>query len=457
MGAIAQLSEASVDVEPGRSVTLSVTIRNTGTVVDRFVLEAIGTPEPWTTFEPRVVSLFPQASETVKITIAPPRDPSAPAGPCTLGVRIRSSEDPDGSVVEEATVNVGAFSNIALELVPNIATGRMSARTRLAIDNRSNCPYRAELSGEDAKESLRFSFRPVIVEIPPGQAVFSKVGVRPTRRFWRGPARTHSFTITARSAPVETTDGTSAPKPDEPSAPSDKGDGSTGAVAVMERTTTTDPHPEVITTDGSMVQESMLPRWLIPLLLLLALLVLLWFLLFKPTIHNEATNAAKAAVAPLSSQVQGANKAAQNAQTTANKALQTPPPTTTTTTVVTVGSTTTTTLGSPATTATGSRLSLTVAQNATGSTILPNIPANKSFALTDVVFENAAGDSGTVSILRGTTPVLVESLANFRSLDYHFVSPIIFAPGNAVTLQATCSGNNPGSCTPAAYVGGYVG
>ena len=107
MGALAQLSQSRVEAEPGRTATITITVRNTGTVVDRYTFEALGAAEPWVTFSPDALSLFPEASGTVNVILAPPRQPNVPAGPTPLGVRITSSEDPAGSVVEEATIDVG--------------------------------------------------------------------------------------------------------------------------------------------------------------------------------------------------------------------------------------------------------------------------------------------------------------------------------------------------------------
>jgi hypothetical protein len=179
MGAIAQLSQATVDVEPGRTATFAIRVRNTGTVVDRFSFEALGTAAPWVTFAPQTLPLFPEASGTVNIIVAPPRHPSATAGAVPLGIRASSAEDPAGSSVEETTLKAAPFSDITMELVPRVARGRVRGRTQLAVDNRSNCAYRAELSGTDPQSQLAFGFRPAIVDVTPGKAAFVKVGVRP--------------------------------------------------------------------------------------------------------------------------------------------------------------------------------------------------------------------------------------------------------------------------------------
>src|ERR1700733_8489329 len=198
MGALAQLSQSTVDVDPGRSATIAMTVRNTGTVVDRYNFEVLGAAAPWVTFAPNTLSLFPEASATVNIILSPPRDPMVAAGPMPLGVRVVSAEDEAGSVVEEGTVNVGAFSDITVELLPRVARGRMVGRAQLAVDNRSNCRYRAEIVGGDSQMQLAFAFRPPMVDVAPGEAVFSKVAIRPGQRFWRGPEKTRPFRLILR-------------------------------------------------------------------------------------------------------------------------------------------------------------------------------------------------------------------------------------------------------------------
>ena len=81
MGALAQLSQSRVEVEPGRTATIAVTVRNTGTVVDRYTFEALGAASPWVSFSPDSLSLFPEASGTVNVILAPPREPTVLPAP----------------------------------------------------------------------------------------------------------------------------------------------------------------------------------------------------------------------------------------------------------------------------------------------------------------------------------------------------------------------------------------
>ena len=83
-----------------------------------------------------------------------------------------------------------------------------------------------------------------------------------------------------------------------------------------------------------------------------------------------------------------------------------------------------------------------------------SVPDGSTLLITDLILENPEGNSGTMSISRGDTPLLEVRLDNFRDLDYHFVSPIVFGPGDDLVLRATCSGAAP--CSPAVYFVGSL-
>ncbi len=66
------------------------------------------------------------------------------------------------------------------------------------------------------------------------------------------------------------------------------------------------------------------PKWFLPFLGILAALLLLWFLVLRPIVHNDAVNASKTALAvqaaqtkALANQVAAANQAAKQANATA--------------------------------------------------------------------------------------------------------------------------------------------
>ncbi len=398
MGAAIALGQPTLPVEPGKEATLEVTIQNTGTVVDQFTIEVLGEAAGWATAEPPTLSLFPGGQEKAVITFRPPRAPSTPAGTVRIGVMARSREDPAGSTVEEGALDVGAFLAPSAELLPRTSHGSRRAVHELAIDNRGNVPMEAALEGLDADRLLRFELDPPSVNVAPGIAEFAKVGVRPVRAFWRGPAKTRPFQVAVRTGGADS---------------------------------------EPLLLDGSYLQESILPWWFLRALLLLAgllvALILAWILFLRPAIESSAAEALVDfgfSPKPGSSAAGGGGGggggggaspgASGDVSVTPAPSGQTP---------VDGRLTTSTQLSSP----------------------------SGTISITDLVFSNGEGATGDLTLQRTgtdgtTTPLIVLRLENFRDLDFHFVTPITIRTGETVTLAASCAP----TCQPAVFFSGYV-
>src|SRR5438270_2926008 len=408
MGAIAQLASESVADEPGRSVTTAVTVRNTGSVVDRFTFEALGPAAEWVTFAPDTLSLFPEASGTVNVVVAPPRTPAVPAGTVPFGVKVISGEDAEGSTAEEGTLEIGAFSDVSLELLPRVVRGRRVGMARLAVDNRSNVPYDGQASGADPQGALGFAFSPQSFSIPPGGAEFVKVRIRPVKTFWRGPASNKSFQLAV--------------------------------------TSDTAPHPGRVPADGSLLQEALLPRWLMwvvaGIVALAALFVLLWFTFLKPQIKSTATDAARNQLAAAGLTPSGSGGGSGGGGSGGGS----------TATGSSSSSTTLATSSSAVGSGTAAGGSLTIngskVANGNGRQVIYTVPAGHTLQVTDLLIQNAAGDNGTVTLARSGTLLMQWSMADFRDLDYHWVSPTLFGPGTQLVMGVS-SCTNP--CHPGIY------
>jgi hypothetical protein len=257
VGASATLRPSSIAVAPGEEASCEVTVRSTGNIVDEFSFEILGDPAPWTTVEPPTLSLYPGTEGTAVVRFRPPKQPSTRAGPTTFGVKEQPTEDVEGSVVEEGTVDVGRFNETSAELIPRTSRGRFSARHDLAVDNRGNARLNAEITAVDPDELLSLDVEPPGLVADPGTATFARVRARPRKRFLRGTPQTRPFKVTVQ------------PEGDKP-----------------------------VTVDGSMLQDPLIPKWLPKALAALVALVLAWFLLVKPTIDSSAKRAVKAALPP---------------------------------------------------------------------------------------------------------------------------------------------------------------
>ncbi|MGD0863352.1 MAG: hypothetical protein ABSA21_11430 [Candidatus Limnocylindrales bacterium] len=409
MASIVKLPSEVVQVVPGATATVPVTIRNTGTVVDQFTIEILGEAAAWATVQPPTLSLFPGAEGQTVVTFAPPRLASVPAGTIVFGIRAASHEDPSGSTVEEGNLAVAAFADTFAELLPRTSTGSRAATHSLALDNRGNAAVNATVAGTDPDKLLDIGVRPPGLVVGPGAAAFASVRVAPRKRFWRGQPKTRPFKLQ-----VETADG--AP----------------------------------ITLDGTMLQQAMLPGWLgralLACLALLLIAALLWFGLLQPAIKTSAEQAlADAGYTP--------HPAGATATPTA-----TPAATPVSTSTSTPGPTPGPTLGptpssSPLSPFAGTPLNGRLIAN--GKSTTGPVASGKVLYITDLVFENPNGLSGsaTLQLSKGLVIAYLQ-LENYRDLDYHYVTPIVIKSGDALTFTANCTPTLP--CNPSVFYSGFT-
>ncbi len=402
MTARAVLSTPLLHVEPGSEVTAMLTIRNTGAVVDHFHVQVLGDAARWATVTPETLPLFPDAEGQVAIAFRPARVAAAHAGATPFGVKVTSEVDPGDSSVEEGTLDIGAFTELTGELIPAISNGSRSGRHQLACDNRGNIPLTLAFGAVDPEEALRFQFDPPSVVAASGTATIVTLRARPKKRFLTGSPKTHRFQTVIQ------------PKEAAP-----------------------------VNVDGSMVQLPMLPKWLPKALAALVALVVvaavLWFTLLDPAIKSTATQATNQALSAAGISPGGGGGGGGGGGSSS------PTPTGTTVTPTPASS-----QGGPA----SGRLAVKV--NAGGNSGCPGggsgrftIPAGQVFSLTDLVFQNPNGDTGTLTLSRQCGGVLFqEQLSNFRDLDFHFVNAITFAGGQSMILQVACAAPGPPAPSP---------
>jgi hypothetical protein len=399
MTARSVLTTPALSVEPGAVAIAQVTIRNTGAVVDHFHIQVLGDAARWATVTPDTLPLFPDAEGMVSISFKPARTSAARAGATPFGVKVTSEVDPSDTSVEEGTLQIGAFTELAGELTPLISHGSRTGKHQLACDNRGNTPLTLGFGGVDQEEALRFAFTPATVVAEPGTATIVTVRAHPKKRFLTGAAKTHRFQtiIQPREAPP-------------------------------------------VNIDGSMVQTPILPTWLpkalAAVIALAVVAVVLWLTVLNPAIKSTATTAANQALSAAGIQPGStpAGGGGGGSTPTPSSSTVTPPPSTG---------------GGPASgrlavRAGGGQSSGCPANNAGQLTV----PGGNTFSLTDLVFQNPNGDTGILTLSRGCGGVLFqEQLSNFRDLDFHFVNAITFPAGQNMILQVQCT--TPGPPFPA--------
>lgn len=427
MGVTAHLNNPRLGVEPGGETACEVQVRNAGSVVDQFTVDVVGFARDWVSIDPPTINLFPGAEAIARVVFRPPRSSQVQAGPVPFGVRVLSREDPRGSVVEEGVVEVAPFSDLKVELVPSRTRGRRSAKTQLAVDNNGNRPVNAEVVAVDPENELQIRVDPPVLLAEPGTTTLVRTRVRPQKRYLKGPEKRHPFQL------LVVPDG-----------------------------------GEAATADGVMTQEQLLPKWLLPVTAIVAALAVLgavlWLTLVSPAIKSLARDQAAQQVKAANSAAADAKKAADQAQQTASQAASVADKVDKKTGGTGIPTKPAPTTPNPNDPTAGDPISGRIPAEASpvtdGSFQLFSFtaPDNKKMNVTDVVFENPAGDAGLVQLRIGDKIIRELGMANYRDWDNHYVVPLHLDAGQSLTLAVSCSKPGPGAakCTPGLSFSGRV-
>ena len=91
-------------VVPGGMTRTTLSLRNTGTEVERYTLRPSGSLAEWTTLEADELRLFPGEQTSVEVRVAVPCAPLPPAGAASIGVDLVDSDGDRASVERPVTV-----------------------------------------------------------------------------------------------------------------------------------------------------------------------------------------------------------------------------------------------------------------------------------------------------------------------------------------------------------------
>lgn len=410
MNAFTQVGEPSLSVAAGAEATTELLLHNHGTVVDQFAVDVVGPARDWVTVAPSTVNLMPGGEATVTVRFAPPRSADVLADTYAYGVRMRSREYPEDSTVVEGHVEVQPFTAIDAELLPAKQRGSRKARYRLAVENAGNTPMRVEVEAIDPEDDqLRIRLDRSFFTVSPATVALLRVRVAPFDRFLRGDPRPHPFELRVLAE-------------------------SSDAVNVA------DP----LLVKGVMIQERMLPKWVLPALALLSVVAVaftaLWFAVLAPTVETIASeqvagqvsvaNDAADAAAEAAAQAEQRDRAAQAklSQAAAASRANTPKPL-------------------------DFRLATFADPVIDGSfqDFGFTAPGRKAMDISDVMMQNPRGDKGFLRISIGGKVLLETGLANFTDQTYSYSKGLHVAAGQQVVVSVNCLTPGAGSvrCSPA--------
>lgn len=195
MPATVSITTPVVTVQPGSESVATAIIRNTGTVVDQFAVNLVGDASAWARSVPPVLSLFPGAEQNVQIHFSPPRSSAVAAGLVPYGVRVTSQEDPDFSIVEEASVQISGFSAVQARLVPRTSEGKRNVVHRIEVTNSGNTAVTVGLHAEDPDEILAFDCEPNSLTVEAGATETGRIKIAAKKSNSERGVKRHPFTV----------------------------------------------------------------------------------------------------------------------------------------------------------------------------------------------------------------------------------------------------------------------
>jgi hypothetical protein len=419
MGVSVVLSDESLDVVPGEESVCTVTVRNTGSVIDQISVDVVGPAASGSVVEPPELNLYPGDSGEVRVHLRPPRASQPAAGELRYGVRATSLEDPAGSATVEGIVVVAPFTELRVALVPRISRGSRRGRHKIDVSNLGNAPVGTQVLVVDPDDALRFSVPPPVVA-PPGVITQSRLVALPRRKFWTGKQQVRTFQVT-----VEPERGIAG------------------------------------TVDGTFEQDPIVPRWAVATavaaIALAVVLAGLWFTLVKPAIASGATAAAQVEASKAAAAQDAADASGSGSTGGAGSQSSSPSPSPPAGSGKPKKAPEPGSPGNPLTAPIAFRIQTNAAPGTKFSTFTSSLQSlKKPLDVTDLELQNPAADVGYLEIRRGADVVYRAGLDNFRDLSQPYVTPIRFNKGQKVTVAIQCANPAPDKtrCTAAVTVVG---
>ena len=397
----AWFSHDDIDVEPGDTLNLALTVHNLGDTTESYTVVPAGLSASWTSVRRGNLTLFGGSQEVIDVEIAPPLLPTTTAGPTVIAVRIiptsvQNDGGQDEAIVAEVTLGIQPFDDCRIVPLQPIQRARHRATYEFMVENHGNSVTSARLILVDPTDRVDGAFDPPAVGVAPGASSLVQLKLHETRRTIRRHTRTLEFEVEAQRQGLPPA---SAP------------------LALVQSPT----------ISGSAIAK------VLGVAAVIAAAAFAWFGLVKPTIEDSAENAVDDRIVELTP----ADGVGPVPETTVPEVTDTPEAD----------------LGEP----TFLRLAVTPALNETAD-LAATIPDGETFDLTDVRIENPANDSGVATLLKNGEPMFVWSLDNIRGQYFEpRITPIPLVAGDNITFSVKCEAigdATKSTCTNAVNLGG---
>lgn len=189
-----------VELPVGQAARVTVSITNTGTVIDAYDVSAFGLDPQWVQVQPPRLSLFPGETGLVEATIALPED--FPAGDRMIAVHVRSENDPTEFSLAQVNLDVAERPRATMRADPAMIIGGNKAVFGLVIANEGNATIEVQPEGIDPEDRAEIEFEPASIVLPPGRREVVRAQVKGGRP-WFGQPKPRVIQFGLRQQPAE--------------------------------------------------------------------------------------------------------------------------------------------------------------------------------------------------------------------------------------------------------------
>ena len=231
-------------VAPGSSTTFSLMLVNNGLTADTLRMQIEGIPMGWVSTSSPVTKLEPGEKREIPITIQPPRAPESRAGRHAFRVRFTSEASPDEPIEAECTLTIAAFSEFSSDLQPPRMEATQNAQ--ITVKNEGNIRETYTITWQSHEDKLDFE----VGKVENNAWIFTKTKLHEVR-VPEGKTATTVFRAGLRERPWI-------------------GGKVTYPYAAYVRSSSGETH----THNGEVVDQAIIPIWVLPVVLVLCLLMI---------------------------------------------------------------------------------------------------------------------------------------------------------------------------------------
>jgi hypothetical protein len=178
-------SPVQVELPVGEAAEIAVTVTNSSSLIDAYVVRTYGLDLDWVHIDPPRLSLFPGQSATATIGVRLPEQ--FPAGVRQLAIQVESENDSADFSLAAVDLHVGSNPQTTLRVDPVSVVGGNSAVFSLVIENNGNTTVAARPAGVDPEALTTITFDPPLVELPPARRDTVQANVKGGRPWFGQP------------------------------------------------------------------------------------------------------------------------------------------------------------------------------------------------------------------------------------------------------------------------------